>query len=354
MTSCYVDNNKLVLQHGENHFANNTVGETNAGNSNNRLSSTPTINTEYEIVISENVYTDEIRWFVNGTLVQNGTTALFNPLYLSNTEGINRFIGSYSLIEIYNGYCYDYTEFTNMVNNASSGGDSGGNANYLANASWQAGTLDIGNNPTVSGSVDTGSTEDRYTSVQIPAGKYKLKSSNATWKKIRLSDSKGAVLYYYAGENTSYDVFIDTTISDDTIFTLEVSYYRPNDTIEVPSLITTTETNITTITLDGSLNYSIANWSENPSGENGQVNVDCMLSGITVIPMYHGLKGYTHNNNLHGASAKGLAKQYKVSLWNDKLYLSFTLDMAETGVTNDVESITNYLSNHPLTFKYII
>ena len=234
------------------------------------------------------------------------------------------------------------------------GGDSGGNANYLANASWQAGTLDIGNNPTVSGSVDTGSTEDRYTSVQIPAGKYKLKSSNATWKKFRLSDSKGTVLYYYAGENTFYDVFIDTTISDDTIFTLEVSYYRPNDTIEVPSLITTTETNITTITLDGGLNYSIANWSENPSGENGQVNVDCMLSGITVIPMYHGLKGYTHNNNLHGASAKGLAKQYKVSLWNDKLYLSFTLDMAETGVTNDVESITNYLSNHPLTFKYIM
>ena len=109
ITSCYIANDKLLLQHGENHFANNTVGEANAGNNNNRLSSTPTINTEYELVISEHI---------DGTLVQDGTTALFNPLYLSNTEGINRFIGSYSLIEIYNGYCNNYTEFTNMVNNA--------------------------------------------------------------------------------------------------------------------------------------------------------------------------------------------------------------------------------------------
>ena len=107
----------MLLQHGENHFANNTVGEANAGNNNNRLSSTPTINTEYELVISEHI-NGNVRWFIDGTLVQDGTTALFNPLYLSNTEGINRFIGSYSLIEIYNGYCNNYTEFTNMVNNA--------------------------------------------------------------------------------------------------------------------------------------------------------------------------------------------------------------------------------------------
>ena len=40
--------------------------------------------------------------------------------------------------------------------------------------------------------------------------------------------------------------------------------------------------------------------------------------------------------------------------WQGALYLSFTLDMAETGVTNDVESITNYLSNNPLTFKYVM
>lgn len=353
MTSCYVDNNKLVLQHGENHFANNAVGETNAGNSSNRLSSTPTINTEYEIVISENVYTDEIRWFVNGTLVQDGTTALFNPLYLSNTEGINRFIGSYSLIEIYNGYCYDYTEFTNMVNNASSGGESGENTNYLANASWQAGTLDITNNATVSGSIDTGSSDDRYASVQIPAGKYALRSSNATWKKFRLSDSKGTVLYYYAGENTSYDTFIDTTISDDTIFTLEVSYYRPNDTIEVPSLMITDRTNITTVTLDGSLTYDIPEWNTNPSGQNGQVNVEHMISGLTSVPMLYKLEGYTYNNGLSNAESIGLAKQYNLGFWNGSIYLRFTLDMAETGVTNDVESITNYLSSNPLTFKYV-
>ena len=233
------------------------------------------------------------------------------------------------------------------------GGDSGGNANYLANASWQAGMLDIGNNPTVSGSVDTGSTEDRYTSVQIPAGKYKLKSSNATWKKFRLSDSKGAVLYYYAGENTSYDVFIDTTISDDTIFTLEVSYYKPNDTIEVPSLTTTNETNITTITLDGSLTYGIPVWDSNPSGQNGQVNVEYAISSLTTTPMVHKLEGYTFNTKINESASVGLAKQYNVAMWGSTVYLRFTLDMAETGVTNDVESVTNYLSNHPLTFKYI-
>ncbi len=233
------------------------------------------------------------------------------------------------------------------------GGESGENANYLANVSWQAGTLDITNNATVSGSIDTGSSDDRYASVQIPAGKYALRSSNATWKKIRLSDSKGTVLYYYAGEITSYDVIIDTTISDDTIFTLEVSYYRPNDTIEVPSLMITDRTNITTVTLDGSLTYGIPEWNTNPSGQNGQVNVEHMISGLTSVPMWYKLEGYTYNNGLSNAESIGLAKQYNLGFWNGSIYLRFTLDMAETGVTNDVESITNYLSSNPLTFKYV-
>ena len=56
-------------------------------------------------------------------MVQDGRTTLHNPLYLSNVEGTTRFIGSYSLIEIYNAYCETYTKFTNMINNASSGGD---------------------------------------------------------------------------------------------------------------------------------------------------------------------------------------------------------------------------------------
>lgn len=228
----------------------------------------------------------------------------------------------------------------------------GSDVNYLANASWQVGTLNI-NTPTVSGSIDTGSADDRYTSIQIPAGKYALRSSNATWKKFRLSNSNGNVLYYYRGENTTYDIIIDTTISDDTIFTLEVSYYKPNDTIEVPSLITTERTNITTITLDGSLSYGIPVWNDNPSGQNGQVYAEYAISGLTVVPMAHKLEGYTHNSNMTGVEAVGLAKQYNIEMWRNTIYLRFSLDMAETGVTNDVESITNYLSSNPLTFKYI-
>lgn len=346
LTSCYLTSEKFVLQHASTNFANFTIGSGNSSDNSNRLTSPPITGREYELVISENA-DGNVRWFIDGTLVQNGTTTLFNPLYITNIEGANRFIGSYSLIEIYNGYCNDYTEFTNMVNNTSSG------VNYLTNASWQVGTLDIMNNPTVSGSVFD-NPDDRYTSVQIPTGKYALRSSNATWKKFRLSDSKGNVMYYNSGDNNTNDLIIDTTIYDDVIFTLEISYYKPNDTIEVPSLITTTESNITTLTLDGSLNYAIPNWPHNPSGENGQVNAEYLFSDIHARPSCHLLKGYTHNNNIADASAKGLAKQYRVSLWNNKLYLSFTLDMAETGVTNDVESVTNYLSNNPLTFKYVM
>ena len=115
MTSAYITNSKLLLQHGDNSFASSTVGGTTGGNNSNRLPASPVTGQEYELVISEHT-NGNVRWFINGTLVQNGTTACHNPLCLSNTESPNRFIGSYSLIEIYNRYCNDYTEFTNMVN----------------------------------------------------------------------------------------------------------------------------------------------------------------------------------------------------------------------------------------------
>ena len=116
MTTCYVNSTELRLQHFRYDFSNVTIGSQEGDTDNNRLSTTPVTGQEYELVISEN--TDgNVRWYIDGTLVQNGTTKLFDPLYLSNHEGSNRFIGSYSLIEIYNGYCNDYTEFTNMVNN---------------------------------------------------------------------------------------------------------------------------------------------------------------------------------------------------------------------------------------------
>ena len=116
LTTCYIGTGKLILQHGLNNFASVTKGYEDGSNNYNRLSRVPATGQEYELVISEN--TDgNVRWYIDGTLVQAGKTALIDPLYLSNTEGNNRFIGSYSLIEIYNGYCNDYTEFTNMVNN---------------------------------------------------------------------------------------------------------------------------------------------------------------------------------------------------------------------------------------------
>ena len=225
---------------------------------------------------------------------------------------------------------------------------SGIESNYLANASWQVGTIDV-DTPGMSTS-----TADMYTTVQIPAGKYALTSSNATWKKCRLNDSKGKTVYSFKGANSTEDCIIDTSLSDDTTFTLEVCYYKPNDTIETPSLITTTETNLTILTLDGSLSYAIPNWDGNPSGQNGQINVEYCISGLTKLPTFRNIKGYTFNDKLTSSEAKGLAKQYRISLWNGTAYLAFTLDMAETGVTNDVESITNYLSNNPLTFKYVM
>ena len=304
------------------------------------LSFTTTDTQTLSVVVSPENCTDTVTWSASPTGIVAIVNGVVTPI-ANGTCTITATCGSYS----------DTCAVT-VSGISESGGGSDVNTNYLANASWQVGTLNM-TNPTVSGSVDTSSATDRYTSVQIPAGKYALRSSNATWKKFRLSDSKGNVSYYYGGEDTSHDTFIDTTISDDTIFTLEVSYYKPNDTIEVPSLITTDRTNLTTITLDGSLSYTIPDWPINPSGENGQVNAEYMFSDINKVPTSYILKGYTRNNNLNNASAKGLAKQYKVSSWNERLYLAFTLDMAETGVTNDVESITNYLSNNPLTFKYV-
>ena len=114
-TSSYITNTNLMIQHGSNSINNITVGGTTGGNDSNRLPNVPSINTEYEIVISENASTNKIRWFVNGTLAQDGTTTLHNPLFLANTEGSGRFIGSYSLIEIYDTFCDTYEDFNNIA-----------------------------------------------------------------------------------------------------------------------------------------------------------------------------------------------------------------------------------------------
>ena len=114
-TSGYISNTKLILQHGRCNFTNNTIGSSLDNYNGNRLSTAPVTGQEYELVISENI-DGNIRWYIDGILVQDGTTVLNNPLYISNIEGSSRFIGKYSLIEIYNGYCGTYEDFTNMVN----------------------------------------------------------------------------------------------------------------------------------------------------------------------------------------------------------------------------------------------
>lgn len=116
LTSSYINSTNLILQHASAGFNNHTVGSPADNYGGNRLSVAPVIGQEYELVISENI-DGNVRWYMDGTLVQNGTTTLVNPLYIHNVDGNSRFIGNYSLIEIYNEYCNDYTEFTNMVNN---------------------------------------------------------------------------------------------------------------------------------------------------------------------------------------------------------------------------------------------
>lgn len=118
LTSSYIKDDSIIIQHAAGGISNITVGSTSSSNSTNRLpnNAKPSINTEYEIVVTEQPFTNKLRWFVNGTLVQDGTTTLYNPLALGNIESNNIFIGSYSLIEIYDGFCDTYEDFTNMVN----------------------------------------------------------------------------------------------------------------------------------------------------------------------------------------------------------------------------------------------
>ena len=113
-TTVYISDSKLVMQHASNGFTDYTVGDSRGGVSTNRLSSNPTINTEHEIVITENATTNQVKWFIDGNLIQDGTTIFFDPLGLTNNEGSGRFIGNYSLIEIYNEYCDTYEDFTNL------------------------------------------------------------------------------------------------------------------------------------------------------------------------------------------------------------------------------------------------
>ena len=118
VTSIYTSNSAIRIQHGDCTINGNTVGSSSGRDSINRLPNgqLPSIDTEYEIIISEEVNTNKIRWFINGTLIQDGTTELYNLLFLANVESTTRFVGSYSLIEIYDVFCDTYNDFTNIAN----------------------------------------------------------------------------------------------------------------------------------------------------------------------------------------------------------------------------------------------
>lgn len=79
-------------------------------NATNIISVAPlTANTECEIIISIEFATHQLRVFKDGELIQNGRLhTLHNLLRLSNFEGTNRFIGKYSLIELYHGFMDSY------------------------------------------------------------------------------------------------------------------------------------------------------------------------------------------------------------------------------------------------------
>lgn len=100
------------------------------------------------------------------------------------------------------------------------------------------------------------------------------------------------------------------------------------------------------------MTYNIPNYPDNPSGQNGQVYFEYVVTEFTSIPSSHKINGYTHNPNISDRIAIGLSKQYRISKWNSNIFLVVSLDMATTGVENTVQSITNYLANNPITFYY--
>ena len=66
-------------------------------------------NTESEIIISVENITHRVVVFKDGELIQSVTLkTLYVPLRLSNLEGSSRFIGKYSLIEVYHGFTDNY------------------------------------------------------------------------------------------------------------------------------------------------------------------------------------------------------------------------------------------------------
>lgn len=106
----YVGSAQTRVKFGtSNTITNHTVGNTISSTS--IISAVPS-DTECELVLSVSA-DNNIRVFKNGELVQNGQVPTErNRFFLGNYEGNNRFIGSYSLIELYDKFCDTYEDLT--------------------------------------------------------------------------------------------------------------------------------------------------------------------------------------------------------------------------------------------------
>ena len=112
--NCYIHNATTRIQYGKYNGTNVnndiTDATTNNFSQSNHTNVTPlTVNTECEIILSVEYSTHQIRVFKDGELIQNGKLqTIYRPLRLSNLEGATRFVGKYSLIELYHGFMDSY------------------------------------------------------------------------------------------------------------------------------------------------------------------------------------------------------------------------------------------------------
>ena len=114
----YISDAKLLMQSTWTNIENVLVGSNSGQPDLNRLTSTPTINTEYELVLSYRASDKTIRYYIDGVLVQDGNNVVEIPEIskLCNTEGNSKFAGTYSVIDMYDQFCETYEDFTNLAN----------------------------------------------------------------------------------------------------------------------------------------------------------------------------------------------------------------------------------------------
>lgn len=112
--NCYIDPTTTRINYGRYNRTNveNDITDATTNNfshENHTNVASLTVNTECEIILSVEYRTHQIRVFKDGELIQNGKLQTIHRLLrLSNLEGTSRFVGKYSLIELYHGFMDSY------------------------------------------------------------------------------------------------------------------------------------------------------------------------------------------------------------------------------------------------------